>query len=148
MEPVDLTESGTSSVRADLRGDASSERSLSELLSQVTTDLGNLVRKEIELAKVETKEQVGQAGKAGGMLGAGAVGGLLALIFLSGALAWGLAEIMPTGFAFLIVGVLWAVVAAVAIMAGRKRLKQVRPVPEQTIETLKEDVAWAKAQRS
>ena len=148
MEPVDLTDSGASSVRADLRGDASSERSLSDLLSQVTTDLGNLVRKEIELAKVETKEQASRAGKAGGTLGAGALTAYFALLFASLALAWLFDQIMPVALAFFIVAVLYGIAAAVLISRGRQQLKQVDPVPRQTVETLKEDVEWAKAQKS
>ncbi len=123
------------------------DKSLGELLGDLTREMGDLVRKEIDLAKVEAKEQATTAGKAGAMLAAGAVGGLLALAFLSHALAWGLAEIMPEGFAYLIVGVLWVIVAAVLASMGRKRLKQVSG-PQQTVDTLKEDVAWAKAQRS
>jgi hypothetical protein len=55
---------------------------------------------------------------------------------------------MPRALAFLIVAVVYAVAAAVLISQGRRRLKQVNPVPQQTVETLKEDVQWAKAQKS
>jgi F0F1-type ATP synthase assembly protein I len=106
------------------------------------------MRKEVELAKVETKEEVSRAGKAGGMLGGGAFAGYFALLFLSFALAWLLDEWMHTALAFLIVGLLYAVVAAVLVVRGRARLQSVNPVPQQTVETLKEDVQWAKAQRS
>jgi F0F1-type ATP synthase assembly protein I len=124
------------------------EKSLGQLFSELTSDLSTLMRKEVELAKVETKEEVSRAGKAGGMLGGGAFAGYLALLFLSFALAWLLDEWMHTALAFLIVGLLYAVVAAVLIVRGRARLQDVNPVPQQTVETLKEDVQWAKAQRS
>jgi uncharacterized membrane protein YqjE len=124
------------------------DRSLGELFSEMTSDLSGLVRKEIELAKVETKEEASKAAKAGGMLGAGAVTAHMALLFLSLALAWLLAEFLPTPVGFLIVGVIYAVAAAVLLMQGKKRLQEVDPVPQQTVETLKEDVEWVKAQRS
>ena len=120
------------------------ERSLSELLSEVTNEIATLFRKEVELARVETSEQVSRAAKAGGMLGAAAVIGFLDLILFSFAAAWGLAAVMPTGFAFLIVAVVFAVVAAVLVQVGRKRLANVNPVPNQTVQTVKADVQVAK----
>jgi hypothetical protein len=124
------------------------EKSLGELFSELTSDLSNLFRKEVELAKVETKEEVARAGKAGGMLGGGALAGYFALLFLSFALAWLLDEWMHPALAFLIVGLVYGVVAAVLALQGRARLQTVNPVPQQTVETLKEDVQWARAQRS
>ena len=120
------------------------DRSLSELLSDVTTEIATLFRKEVELAKAETTEQVSRAAKAGGMLGAAAVIGFLDLILFSFALAWALTEVVPEGVAFAIVGVLFAVVAGVLFMAGKKRLANVNPVPNQTVQTLKDDVQVAK----
>ncbi len=120
------------------------DRSLSELLSEVTTEIATLFRKEVELARVETSEQVSRAAKAGGMLGAAAVIGFLDLILFSFAAAWALSEIVPEGVAFLIVAVVFAVVAGVLAMAGKKRLAAVNPVPNQTVQTVKEDVQVAK----
>ena len=124
------------------------DKSLAELFSAMTADLSTLMRKEVELAKVETKQEVARAGKAGGLLGGGAFAGYLAVLFLSFAAAWLLDEVMHVALAFLIVGLVYAVAAAVLIASGRSRLKQVSPVPQQTVETLKEDVQWAKAQKS
>jgi uncharacterized membrane protein YqjE len=120
------------------------DRSLSELLSEVTGELATLFRKEVELAKVETSEQVSQAAKAGAMLGAAAVVGFLTLILLAFAAAWGLSEVVPEGVAFLIVGVLFAIVAAALASVGKKRIASVKPVPDQTVQTLKADVQVAK----
>jgi len=120
------------------------DRSLSELLSDVTTEIATLFRKEVELAKAETTEQVSRAAKAGGMLGAAAVIGVIDLILFSFAAAWGLAAVMPTGLAFLIVGVVFAIVAGVLAMAGKKRIATINPVPNQTVQTLKADVQVAK----
>ncbi|MBW3645284.1 MAG: phage holin family protein [Actinobacteria bacterium] len=124
------------------------DRSLQELWSDMTSEAGTLVRKEIELAKLEAKESATRASKAGVMFGAGGVVALLALQLLSFAAAWGLAAVLPTGFAFLIVGVVYVVIAAALFSQGRKRAAEVKLVPEQTVETLKEDVQWARAQRN
>jgi protein-S-isoprenylcysteine O-methyltransferase Ste14 len=120
------------------------ERPLSELLSNVTSEIADLFRKEVELARVETTEQVSRAAKAGGMLGAAAVIGFIDLILFSFAAAWALSEVVPEGVAFLIVGVVFAIVTAVLALAGKKRLAAVNPVPNQTVQTLKADVQVAK----
>jgi uncharacterized membrane protein YqjE len=120
------------------------DRSLSELLSEITTEIATLFRNEVELAKAETSEQVSRAAKAGAMLGAAAVIGFLTLILLAFAAAWGLAEVVPTGVAFLIVGVVFAIVAAVLASAGKKKIANVNPMPNQTVQTLKADVQVAK----
>jgi len=120
------------------------DRSLSELLSEVTGELATLFRKEVELAKVETSEQVSRAAKAGAMLGAAGVVGFLALILFAFAAAWGLAAVLPNGLAFLIVAVVFAVVAAALASAGKKKIASVNPVPDKTVQTLKADVQVAK----
>jgi len=120
------------------------DRSLSELLSDVTGELATLFRKEVELAKVETSEQVSRAVKAGAMLGAGGVVAFLAVMLLAWAAAWGLAEVMPTGFAFLAVGVVFLLVAALLGSAGKKKMSSVSPVPDQTVATLRADVQVAR----
>jgi uncharacterized membrane protein YqjE len=124
------------------------DRSLGELFGEMTREVSDLMRKEVQLAKVEIKEEVGRAGKAGGMLGAGAGAGYFALLFVSLALAWLLDQAMPIALAFFLVGLLYGIAAAVLITRGREQMKHVDPVPRQTVETLKEDAEWAKAQRS
>jgi uncharacterized membrane protein YqjE len=124
------------------------DKSLGELFSELTGDLGRLMRQEVALARTEVKEEVGRAGKAGAMLAVGGLIAYLALMFLSFALAWLLDDVMPRSLSFLIVAVVHLIVAGVLVMQGRKRMSQVSPVPQQTVETLKEDVEWAKAQRS
>jgi uncharacterized membrane protein YqjE len=122
------------------------DRSLGELFSNLTHDLSDLMRSEMELARVEIKEEAAKAGKAAGMLGGGAVAAYLALTLLAFAAAWGLAEVVDAGWAFLIVGVVVGAIAAVLALQGKKRLDAVEPMPEQTMETLKEDARWARAQ--
>jgi len=123
-------------------------RPLGELVGEMTRELSQLMRQEIELAKTETKEELAQVTDAGKAFGAGAFLGYLAALMLAFAAAWALAAVMPTGLAFLIVGIVLAGVAVVALMAGRKRMQGFSPVPEQTVETLKEDVEWARARKS
>ena len=123
-------------------------RSVGDLLGKVTTDLSTLMRKEVELAKVEIKEEATKAGKASGMLaGAGAVG-YLVLVFLALTLMFALDAAMPIGWAALITAVVLGIVTAVLFVLGRKQFQQVNPKPEQTVETLKEDVQWAKSRNS
>jgi hypothetical protein len=124
-----------------------SEASLGELFSEMTSDIGLLVRKEIELAKTETKEELTRAGRGAAMFGAAGVAGLLALLLVSFAAAWALAVVIPTGWAFLVIGAIYAAVAAVVALRGREQMKRVG-APEQTIQTLKEDVQWARARTS
>lgn len=123
------------------------DASVGELLSRVTDDFSHLVRTHVELAKVEVKEEMSRAGKGAGMLAAAGVAGFLALLLLSFALAWGLAEVMDAGWAFLIVGLLWTIAAAILGLQGRQRLREVHPIPETTKQTVEEDVEWAKEQR-
>ena len=123
-------------------------QSVGELLGRVTSDLSTLMRQEVELAKVELKEEAAKAGKAGGMLaGAGAVG-YLVLVFLALTLMFALDSFMPIGWAALITTAVLGLIAGVLFVLGRKKLQQVNPKPEQTIETVKEDVQWAKSRTS
>ena len=124
------------------------DRSFGELVGELSNDLSRLVRKEIELAKVETKEELSKAGQSAGMFGGAGVAAWLTLLFLSLALMFALANAMDVGWAALIVAVLWAVVAGVLAALGRSRLRQATPPLEQTRETLKEDAQWAKRQSS
>lgn len=123
------------------------EASLGELVSEMTSDLSTLLRKEIELAKTEAREELRHGGKAAGMLGGAALAGWMTALLLSLALAWLLDQAMNTALAFAIVGVLWAVAALILQRAGRATLARVRGLPT-TRDTIKEDVEWAKAQKS
>ncbi|GAA0277004.1 phage holin family protein [Cryptosporangium japonicum] len=116
--------------------------SVGELVKNVANDLTTLVRQEIALAKAETKEEVTKAGKAGGAFGGAGLAGWLALLFISLAVMYGLGEVIPVGWAALIVGVLWAIGAAALAAYGRSKVKEVNPVPKRTVETVKEDVRW------
>ena len=123
------------------------DASLGELFSEMTQNLGTLFRQEVELAKTEAKEEATAAGKASAMFVVGAVAAVLALAFLSAGLAWLLDNVMGSALAFALVGAAWVVIAAVLVAVGRRRLSEIRTLPE-TKQSIKEDVEWAKAQRS
>jgi len=123
------------------------DRSLGELFAEMGEDLSTLFRKEIQLAKIEAKDEVAQAGKAGGMFAAAGIAALLTLTMLSFALAWWIDQGLNTAVSFLIVGIIWAIIGAVLISTARKKLKDVEVLP-QTKETIKEDLEWAKTQKS
>jgi len=145
---VDLTDDGRPNVEG---------RSVGELLGEVTGGLSTLVHKEIELAKLEAKQAVEmaktelkdeatKAGKGAGMLVGAGVAGHFVLVFVSLMLMFVLENVIGIEFSALIVALLWAVVGAVLFTMGRKALREVRPVPERTIETVKEDLEWQRNQ--
>jgi uncharacterized membrane protein YqjE len=131
-----------SPARGDSR--AGDDRSLGELLRALTGELQHLFRAELQLAKIETRDELDHVKDTAkhGALAAGAA--FMALLLLSFAAAWGLAEVMPVGVAFLIVGAVYAVVAVVAGLAARDRARRVDLKPTETIETLEEDAQWLK----
>jgi VIT1/CCC1 family predicted Fe2+/Mn2+ transporter len=121
---------------------------IGQLVSELGGDLSKLFRQEVELAKTEIREETVKAGKAASLLGVAGVAGLMAAFLVSLAVVFGLDSVIDAGWAALIVGVIWAVVAAVAYNTGRKRMREVSPVPEKTVETLKEDARWARDLKS
>jgi hypothetical protein len=123
------------------------DRPLPELLRQLSQETTHLLKQEIELAKAEVGEKGKQAGKGAGLFGAAGVIGLGAVGALTACFILALNAVMPGWLAALIVAVVYAAVAGVLALQGRNKVKQAAPpVPEQTIETLKEDVQWAKNQ--
>lgn len=123
-------------------------RSLGEIVGDLSHDLTTLVKQELELARTELKEEAAKAGKGAGMLGGAGVAGLLTLILASFALSYLLDNWMPVELAFLITTLLWAAVAAVLAARGRTELKKSNPQLPETQQTLKEDAAWARAQKN
>jgi nitrate/nitrite transporter NarK len=124
------------------------EASPGQLASEVAKDLSTLVRQEIALAKAELQQEAKTAGTAAGAFGGAGFAGYFVLLFFSLAAMWGLDALMPLGWAALIVGVVWGVVAAVLAVVGKKKIQAFNPKPERTIETVKEDVQWVKTRNS
>jgi uncharacterized membrane protein YqjE len=123
------------------------EKSLGDLVGELTSEFSELVSSHVALAKAEIRQDAKDAGKAGGMLGGAGMAALVALLMLSAAAAWGLAEVMEPGWAFLIVGAVWSIVAAALALAGKRKLDDMNPGPNKTMEEIKEDQQWLKTQR-
>jgi cbb3-type cytochrome oxidase subunit 3 len=125
------------------------DESLGEVARDLTRDLSLLVRQEVQLAKAEMAEKGRTAAPGVGMIGGATLAGLLAGGALTAAAILGLAIFLPEWLAALLVGVVLAVVAYVLVKQGKERVAEAgAPVPEQTIETVKEDVEWAKTRAS
>jgi hypothetical protein len=125
------------------------ERSLGELFTDLTRDMGLLVRQEVGLATTELSHKVTRAGREVGIL---VVGGLVVYAGLLAVLAAIIIGLAAAGLAWwlaaLLVGVVVAAVGAVLIQRSLERLKQLDLTPQQTMDTLKEDAQWAKEQIS
>ena len=121
------------------------DASFGELLKKLSAETSELIRQEMALAKAELSEKGKEAGKGAGLLGGAGVVALLAAGAMTAAIVLVLATFLPAWVAALIVAVAYGAFAAVLALRGKGELRQATPpVPEQTIETTKEDVAWAK----
>jgi hypothetical protein len=141
--PNSLAEAASEGYNAT-RGAAESEdgRSIGQILGDVSKNVSTLMQQEVALAKAEAKQSATQAGKAVGLFVGAGVAGLLFLVFLSVSAAWGLgqwtgegAESSGVQWGALIVAVIWAIIAGVLALMGKKELERVRGIPA-TTETL------------
>lgn len=124
------------------------DESVGALLKQLSQETTTLVRQELELAKAELGEKGKQAGVGAGLIGGAGVVGLLAAGALTAAIIALLDKGMATWLAALIVAVVYGAIAAVLALRGRDKVQEATPpVPEQTVETLKEDAQWAKTRQ-
>jgi uncharacterized membrane protein YqjE len=124
-------------------------RSVGDIVGAITKDLSTLVKQELDLAKTELKQEAAKAGKGAGMLGGAGLAGYFTLLFLSVFLMFVLADWFDDyRWAALVVTGIWGIVAAVLALTGKKELQKVDPTLETTQRTLKEDVQWAKEQKS
>ena len=122
---------------------------LGDVARDLTRDLSLLVRQELQLAKAEMAEKGRTAVPGIGMIGGATVAALLAGGALTAAAILALAIFLPEWLAALLVGAVLAVTAYVLVKHGKERVAQAgAPIPEQTIETVKEDVEWAKTRAS
>jgi uncharacterized membrane protein len=123
------------------------DRPIGELLKQLSQETATLVRQELELAKAEVRDKCKKAGIGAGLLGAAGVVGLVALGAFTAFLILLLNLILPAWAGALIVAAVYGLIAAVMALRGRDKVKEASPpAPEQTIETVKEDVQWVKTQ--
>ena len=120
-------------------------RSVTEVLQDIVANIQEIVRSEFKLARTEIGEQATRAVSSSAPLGSGIVLALYALGFILLAIVYALEMVVAAWLAALIVGAAVAVVAAVLVGVGRKRLEQVK-MPQRTMASVKENVQWAKNQ--
>ena len=122
------------------------DSSMAQLISGIVGDAQDLVRKEIALARQEVREELDAAKSAGIKLGVAgavlAVGGLLVVL----AVAQGIADLLdwPAWAGYALVGVVLAIAGGILFSAAQRQIKNINPVPERTLETMKENVEWIK----
>lgn len=119
-------------------------RSVTEVLQDIFKSLQDIVRAEARLAKVELKQDASELARSSAWLGAGLVLAVFALAFALWGGVYGLAQVMPIWGAALTAALVLAVVAWMMVTAGLRKVQQVRPSPERTIETMKENLEWLK----
>jgi uncharacterized membrane protein YqjE len=125
---------------------AGNGRSIADVLQDIVANVQTIIRAEIRLAKTEVKEEITKARAAAGIMAGGAVAALFTVWLLLLTIFFALATIMPFWAAALVLLIVMAIVTAILLTAGRKRLKAVNTKPEKTIETMKENVQWVKTQ--
>ena len=118
-------------------------RSIPEILQDVLSNIQDIVRAEVRLAKAELGEELNRARSGGILVGVGAVAAIFSALFLLLACVYVLGLIMPNWAAALIVAAAVGVAAAVTLGLGLKRLKTIQAAPK-TAASLKENVQWAK----
>jgi uncharacterized membrane protein YqjE len=123
---------------------AGRERPITEIFRDIVGNVQEMVRSEVRLAKVEIREEASKTARAGAMLAAGAVLGITAGVFLLVCIAQLLDMVMPDWAAALIMALALGIPAAIMVSKGRQRLHV--PMPEKTIENVKENVEWMKNQ--
>jgi uncharacterized membrane protein YqjE len=128
----------------DSRGDAR-ERPTAELMRELADQTTSLVRKEIELAKLELAEKGKKAGMGAGMFGGAGLFGVGAFATLTTCLVLALDTVVSGWLAALIVTVVYAAIAGVLALRGKQQVKQAGPpVPERALDSTKEDLEWVK----
>jgi uncharacterized membrane protein YqjE len=125
------------------------DKTVGDLFNQVASDVGALLSTEIDLAKLELREEAMRAGRAAKLMSTGAIVAYFAAVMLSFAAAWAIGDAVDIpAIGFLVIGVLYAIAAAFLILRGREQVRRINGVPKQTIATIKEDIQWAKQQAS
>ena len=122
------------------------ERPTGDLVKQLAQETSTLVRQEIELAKAEVTQKGKKAGVGAGMFGAAGIVALLALGALTACFILALATAVEPWLAALIVAAVYGAVAGILALTGKGKVKEATPPVSQTVETVKEDVEWAKTQ--
>ncbi|HEX7361347.1 MAG TPA: phage holin family protein [Bryobacteraceae bacterium] len=119
-------------------------RSLKDIVQDIVRDIGNIFRAELRLAGAELKEKFRKGAIPGGMLVAAGLLGFFAMACFIATCIVALTIVLDVWLSILLMGVLLAIVAGGAFLMGRMALEQIDPVPQQTLETMKDNVEWAK----
>ena len=125
-----------------LHANRGAPETIGEALGNLLGDLGELIHSEVQLARTELVGDVARLGKAAGFLIAGGLIAYLGVALVLVAIMFALGSLVPLWLAALIVGVVVLVIGGALAWAGYQRLKSINPLPERTIETLREDVEW------
>jgi MFS family permease len=121
------------------------ERPIGDLVKQLSEQTSRLVREEVALARAEMTEKGKAAGVAGGMFGAAGVLALFALGALTACFILALALVLDAWLAALIVAAVYAAIAGVLALVGKRKVQEASPpLPEETKESVQEDVQWVK----
>lgn len=124
------------------------ERSIPDLLKQLSQETSTLVKQELDLAKAELTQQGKRAGLGAGFIGGGALFGLGAFGAFTACLIALIATIVNhTWIAALIVTIIYGAIAGILALRGKNKIQEATPPVPQTVETLKEDAEWAKTQK-
>lgn len=116
--------------------------SIGGLVGDIGADLSRLVRDEIDLAKAEVREEAAKAGKAGAAYATAGFAAYLTALLATLLAILALDTVLPLIAAAGIVTGVWALIALIGFLLGRKRMRGFSPLPRQTVATLKEDARW------
>jgi hypothetical protein len=130
---TDAAKEGYTAPRGALEADDG--RSIGTVLASITANISTLMQQEMALAKAELRQSGTRAGKGIGLLVGAGVAGLLLLVFLSVSAWWGLGQYIGNEWSALVVAAVWAIVALILFLIGKRELERVRGLPR-TTETL------------
>ena len=125
---------------------SAARRPLGAVVASAVDGVRTLVRKQVELARIEMTEAVAVRAKGAGMMAAAGVLGVFAVVFAAAAGSAALDLVLPRWAAHLIVSAVFVAIAGALVLAGRHAMRTAPTAPERTQETLKEDARWAKQQ--
>ena len=120
------------------------DRSVSDVLQDILRNVQDILRSEVRLAKAEIRQEATHAASSALWVTVGVVGALIAWTFLLWAAVYALATILPMWAATLVIAVAMAGAGSVLIAAGLRRFTRITPMPERTMESLKENLEWMK----
>lgn len=120
------------------------DRSFRDLFQDILRNLQEMIRSEVKLAQTEIREEAAKALSSGLWLMAGGVVAMLALLFVLWAIVYALALVWPMWSAVLLVAMVLLIAASILLVVGVRRVRRVRPIPERTMESMRENVEWVK----